>query len=126
MWRPGNGQWWAFLTIALFIVFAWPPTGDKSLALKVTNWAVDPSHTLPVLPGLFGPGMGDEVTAVEAHDLQVRMYDELYARGGWTRMRLRLKVARDPINPATQRQLLLGIGVLAAFIVWRFSASRSG
>jgi hypothetical protein len=114
------------LTIALFIVFAWPPTGDKSLALKVTNWAVDPSHTLPVLPGLFGPGMGDEVTAVEAHDLQVRMYDELYARGGWTRMRLRLKVARDPINPATQRQLLLGIGVLAAFIVWRFSASRSG
>ena len=60
------------------------------------------------------------MTAVEAHDLQVRMYDELYARGGWTRVRLKLKVADDPINPATERQVLVGMGVLAAFLVWRF------
>ena len=71
-----------------------------------------------MLPGPFGPGQGDEWREVEAHDLQVRMYDELYARGGWTRLRLRLKVAGDPMNPATERQLLIGGGVLVAFLVW--------
>jgi len=52
------------------------------------------------------------------------MYDELYARGGWTRLRLQLKVAGDPMNRATERQLLLGGGVLVAFLVWRFGASQ--
>lgn len=120
MRQPTNGQWWILLAVALFIVAAWPPDDDKSLALKLTNWAVDPGGTLPILPGPFGPGQGDEMRDVEAHDLQVRMYDELYARGGWTRRRLQLKVAGDPINPATERQLLLGGGVLVAFLVWRF------
>ena len=88
--------------------------------LKLTNWAVDPGNTLPVLPGPFGPGQGDDWREVEAHDLQVRMYDELYARGGWTRLRLRLKVAGDPMNLATERQLLIGGGVLVAFLVWKW------
>jgi hypothetical protein len=120
VWHPNNAQWWVLLAVALIIVVAWPPDEDKSLALKLTNWAVDPRGELPVLPGQFGPGQGDEWREVEAHDLQVRMYDELYARGGWTRLRLQLKVAGDPINPATERQLLLGGGVLIAFLVWRF------
>jgi hypothetical protein len=47
------------------------------------------------------------------------MYDELYDKGGWTRLRLQLKVARDPFNAATERQLLVAIGVVAAFVVWR-------
>lgn len=126
MWRPGKGQWWVLLTVTLLMVFLWPPAGDKSLALKFVNWAVDPYRSLPVLPPPFGPGTGDDVTAVEAHDSQVRMYDELYARGGWTRTRLRLKVAKDPMNPATERQLLVGLEVLVAFLVWRFGSSRSG
>ena len=41
-------------------------------------------------------------------------------------MRLQLKVAGDPMNPATERQLLLGGGVLVAFLVWRFGAGRAG
>jgi hypothetical protein len=48
------------------------------------------------------------------------MYDELYAKGGWTRRRLELKVASDPFNAATERQLLVSVGVLTAFLVWRF------
>ncbi len=34
--------------------------------------------------------------------------------------RLELKVAGDPLNPSTERQLLTGIAVLTAFLVWRF------
>ena len=48
------------------------------------------------------------------------MYDELYEKGGWTRMRLELKVARDPFNAATERQLLVAIAVIAGFLVWSF------
>lgn len=120
MRRPGNGQWWFLLAAALFIVVAWPPTGDKSLALKFTNWVVDPSGRLPVLPRQLGFGTGDEVEAVEARDLQVRSYFDLYNRGGWTRRRLVLKVADDPLNASSERQLLVGFGVLAGFLVWRF------
>ena len=120
MRQAGNGQWWMLLMVTLFIVSAWPPTGGKSLALKFTNWIVDPAGRLPILPGSFPPGMGDDVDSVEAHDSQVRMYYELYHRGGWTRQRLQLKVADDPIDPATERQLLLGIAALAGFLVWRF------
>ena len=126
MWRPTNGQWWALLAVTLFVVFAWPPTNDKSLLVKFTNWVVDPGNRLPVLPGPIGFGTGDDVTAVEAHDLQTRMYDELYLQGGWIRKRLELKVARDPFNPATERQLLVGLEAVAVFLVWRLSsATRS-
>jgi hypothetical protein len=53
------------------------------------------------------------------------MYDELYVKGGWTRTRLELKVASDPFNPATERQVLTGIGVLTAFLVWRFGTPKN-
>jgi hypothetical protein len=108
--------------VALLVVFAWPPRDDRSLALKVVNWAVDPWNTLPALPAQLGLGAGDDLEAVNARDMLVRRYDELYMRGGWTRQRLRLKVAADPFNPATERQVLTGIGVLTAFLVWRFGA----
>jgi hypothetical protein len=123
--QAGYAQWWILLTVTLFIVFAWPPAGDKSLALKFTNWIVDPAGRLPILPGSFPAGMGDDVDSVEAHDSQVRMYYELYHRGGWTQRRLQLKVADDPTDPATERQVLLGIGALTGFLVWRFGGGPS-
>jgi hypothetical protein len=119
VWQPTNVQWWALLIVALLIVVAWPPTDDRSLALKFVNWAVDPGDRLPTLPPPYGPGEGDDLEAVNAHDLQTRTYDELYDKGGWTRMRLELKVAGDPFNAATERQLLVAIGVVAGFMVWR-------
>jgi hypothetical protein len=53
------------------------------------------------------------------------MYDELYEKGGWTRTRLQLKVVTDPFNAATERQLLVALGVVAAFLVWRSTGSGS-
>ena len=124
MWQPRNAPWWCLVVVALLVVFVWPPRGDKSLAVKVVNWAVDPFSELPVLPAQLGLGVGDDVEAVNARDTIVQHYDELYLRGGWTRRRLRLKVATDPLNPATERQVLTGIGVLTAFLVWRFAARK--
>jgi len=119
-----NVQWWVLLVTALLIVVLWPPSDDRSLAMKFVNWAVDPRDALPTLPGPLGLGQSDDPAAVDAHDLQTRMYDELFERGGWTRTRLELKVWRDPFNPSTERQLLIAFGVIAAFLVWRSNTSK--
>jgi hypothetical protein len=124
MWQPSSRQWWTLLVVALLIVALWPPSEDRSLAVKFVNWVVDPGDRLPTLPGPLAFGQGDDPAAVEAHDLQTRMYDELYAKGGWTRTRLELKVARDPFNASTERQLLIAFGVITGFIVWRASRER--
>lgn len=116
-----NRRWWAFLIVALMLVFAWPPAGDKSLAMKFTNWVVDPTGALPVLPDPLALGLGDDPMAVAAHDEEVQRYDALYVRGGWTRRRLELKTATDPFKPATVRQVLTALGVLEAFLFWRFA-----
>ncbi|OLE82514.1 MAG: hypothetical protein AUF76_09210 [Acidobacteria bacterium 13_1_20CM_2_65_9] len=119
MWRPNNFQWWVLLIVALLIVVVWPPRDDKSLAAKFVNWAVDPRNELPVLPEQLPLGLGDDPGAVAAHDLRTQQYDALYLKGGWTRKRLELKVAGDPFNPATERQVLTAIAVVTAFLVWR-------
>jgi hypothetical protein len=124
MWQPSTRQWWTLLVVALLIVALWPPSEDRSLAVKFVNWVVDPRGQLPTLPGPLAFGQGDDPAAVEAHDLQTRMYDELYAKGGWTRTQLEMKVWRDPFNPSTERQLLIVLGVVMAFIVWRSSAQK--
>jgi hypothetical protein len=122
--RPDNAQWWLLVIVALLIVFAWPPRDDKSLAAKFVNWAVDPRNELPILPDQLPLGVGDDPDAVYRHDLQVQQYDTLYMKGGWTRTRLELKVAGDPLNPATERQLLIAIGVLTALVVWRMTGKN--
>ena len=119
MRETGNGQWWLLITVAMLVVFVWPPSGDRSLAIKAVNWAVDPWGRLPIRPGPLAISEGDDLEAIAAHDLQLREYDALYAKGGWTRTRLELKVARDPLNAATERQLLTGVAVVVAFLAWR-------
>ena len=118
--RPGHAQWWMLLALAVAITLAWPPVEGRSLAVKLVNWAVDPGDSLPVLPGPFAPGQGDDLETVNAHDLQTRMYDEQYDKGGVTRLRLELKVANDPFDPVTERQVLTLVGVVAGFVIWRF------
>ena len=41
MWQPTNAQWWCLALVAMLIVVAWPPRYDRSLAMKVVNWAVE-------------------------------------------------------------------------------------
>ena len=125
MFRPSNLQWWMLVVGALMIVFVWPPSEDRSLALKFVNWAVDPRGVLPVLPARLELGLGDDPDAVYYNDLQTQQYDTLYLKGGWTRKRLELKVAGDPFNPSTERQILLAIGVLAVLVVWRFAGGQT-
>jgi hypothetical protein len=124
MRQPNNAQWWLLVVVALLIVFVWPPSDDRSLAVKFVNWIVDPRNDLPVLPPQLALGLGDDPDAVAAHDQQTQQYDALYLRGGWTRKRLELKVARDPLNPSTERQLLTGMGVLTAFLAWRLAGKN--
>lgn len=123
MRQPGSSPWWVLAIVALLIVIAWPPRDDKSLAVKFVNWAVDPWDELPVLPEQLSLGMGDDPAAVDARDTVVRRYDALYLQGGWTRKRLELKVAEDPLNPSTERQLLLAVGIVTAFLTWRAGAA---
>ena len=122
MWRPPNSHWWLLVLVVLFVICAWPPADDRSLLLKIVNWAVDPRDTLPVLPDQLALGQGDDPDAVFAHDMQVQQYDALYNKGGWTRRRLLLKVARDPVNPSTERQVLLAVAALAGLVIWRLDA----
>ncbi len=111
MWQPNNRQWWVLVVAALFITCAWPPSrpgplgNDKSLAMKFVNWAVDPRGELPVMPPPFTFANGDDPDAVMEHDTQT------------------LKVAGDPFNPSTERQLLVALGVATVFLVWRSSGS---
>jgi hypothetical protein len=119
-WRPNRRTWTLLFLVALLIVILWPPSNDTSLALKAIHWAVDPSGGLPVLPPQLGPGLSDDPAAVEARDALVRRYDEFYDRGRWMRLRLALKVARDPFEPGTERQLLLLAGVMVGFLAWRY------
>ena len=109
------------VVFAVLLVCVWPPANERSLALKVFNWAVDPGDQLPVLPGPFALGAGDDPDAVAEHVAQVQAYDILYAKGGWTRRRLEWKVARDPFNPATERQVILALGIVNAFAFWRIN-----
>ena len=107
---------------AVLLVCLWPPGNDRSLAVRIVNWAVDPRGELPVLPEPFALGAGDDPDAVAEHDAQVQAYDARYAQGGWMRRRLALKVARDPFNAAMERQVILALGIVAAFLLWRMNA----
>jgi hypothetical protein len=119
-----NVRWWILFAMTILVVTAWPPQDDKSLATKFVNWVVDPTDQLPILPPQLPLGLGDDPDAVNAHDLQVREYDTLYMRGGWTRKRLELKVADDPFDPNTTRQILVGIAAVVGLIVWRLGSRR--
>ena len=113
------------VAFGVLLVFIWPPENDRSLVVKMVNWAVDPGDQVPVLPEPFGLGAGDDPEIVAEHDAQVQAYDSLYEKGGWTRRRLELKVARDPFNPATERQVILALGIVTAFLFWRLNRRRA-
>jgi hypothetical protein len=125
MWQPNNLQWWLLVVFSVLIVVAWPPRDGKSLGAKFVNWAVDPGNELPTLPDQLALGAGDDPDAVNARDMQVQQYDALYLKGGWTRKRLELKVAGDPFDPGTERQVLTVLALIVGLGVWRLG-SRTG
>ena len=122
MRAPAPWQWRSLLVAALAVVVLWPPADGKSLGVMFVNWAVDPTDQLPVLPKQLPLGRGDEPDAVEAHDAAVREFDRRDAEGGWTRRRMALKTAGEPLRPSTMRQLLMAAAVVIAAVAWRVAA----
>ena len=126
MWQPNRPQWAIISAITLLLVLAWPPSsGGRSLGMKIVNWAVDPAGSLPSVPPPLPMGLDDDGDAVAAHDLLESEYYRVRDRSAMNRWRMRIKDARDPMDPTTERQILIGIAAVAALIVWRLSAPPS-
>jgi hypothetical protein len=117
-------QGWVICGVVAFVIVAWPPEQARSLALKAVNWLADPTNTLPTLPGPLAPGLDDDADAVTVHDTQMAEYDRLFASSRTMQIRLTLKVAGDPFDPSTERQVLTAIGVLTGLGVWLLGADR--
>jgi len=121
VWQPNSTQWWIIWIVAVVLILSWPPDKGRSLALKATNWLADPSSSLPTMPDPLPIGLDDNGDAVTAHDAQETEYQQLYASSRIIRLRLSLKTATDPFDPTTERQILSGIAILAALVIWRIN-----
>ena len=67
-------------------------------------------------------GLDDNGDAVTEHDALEAEYYRQYTSSSFTRLRLRLKSASEPFEPATERQILVGIAVLSVLAIWRLGA----
>jgi hypothetical protein len=123
VWQPARSQWWIIWAVALLVILAWPPDEGRSLGAKALSRAVDPTNSLPALPTQLPIGLDDDGDAVAAHDLQERSYFDYRNRSALMRWRLAARDATDPFERSTQRQLLVGLIVLAALTVWRMDGS---
>jgi hypothetical protein len=124
VWQPSRAQWRVIWLTAAVLVLTWPPAEGRSLGMKATNWLADPRQNLPILPEPLPMGLGDDADAVAAHDLEETEYFRLRDSSAAMRVRLQLKVADEPFDRTTERQVLVGFGVLAALWVWRLGAGK--
>ena len=125
MWQPNTAQWRVIWIVAVLLILGWPPDQGRSLAMKAANWLADPTNSLPALPDQLPIGLDDNADAVAVHDAQEAEYYRQYASSSVTRLRMTLKVATDPFDPSTERQILAGIGILSALAVWRLNEKRT-
>ena len=93
--------------------------------MKTVNWLADPAGSLPALPAQLPIGLDDNGDAVAAHAAQEAEYYRQYASSSVTRLRMKLKAARDPLDASTERQILAGVGILSALAVWRLNGKRT-
>jgi hypothetical protein len=108
---------------AVLLILAWPEDGG-SLAVKTLNWGADPFTSLPRTPSPIGMGLGDDPDAVQSHDAEESAYYQMYNSSPWMRWRFWLRDLQDPFNPATERQVLVGLAILSALGIWRTEAGR--
>ena len=121
MWQPNKAQRRILWVVAALVILGWPADQGRSLGTKAANWLADPTDSLPTMPDQLPIGLDDNGDAVAAHDAQETEYYRQYSSSRWTRLRMDLKSARDPLDTSTQRQLLAGIAILAALAVWRLN-----
>ena len=106
------------------LILAWP-TDTGGLAVKLINWAADPNQTLPRQPTPLGMGLGDDPEAVELHDAEEQAYYHMYDASGLSRLRLRARDLTDPLDPSTERQILVGLAILCGLAIWRADAKNA-
>ena len=123
MRQPNRAQWRVIWIVAVLLIFGWPPDQGRSLGTKAVNWLADPTNSLPPLPEPLPIGLDDNGDAVAEHDAQLAEYYRLYTSSRTTQLRMKLKVAGEPFDPAAERQILVGIGILSALAVWRLGNS---
>jgi len=121
MWQPNRAQWSIIWTAAALLILGWPPDKGRSLGVKTVNWAVDPIGSLPELPRPLPMSLDDNGDAVAEHDAEEAEYYRLHDGSRALRWRMDLKEAGEPLDPATERQLLVGVSVLSALGVWRLN-----
>ena len=68
--------------------------------------------------------LDDDGDAVAEHDLLENAYLQARDRSSMVRFRMDVKDAADPFDTSTQRQLLVGLAVVGALVVWRLDAGR--
>jgi len=73
------------------------------------------------LPAVLPMGLDDDGDAVTAHDALEAEYYRMRDSSSTTRWRMNMKVARDPFDPSTERQLLIAVAVIGALGVWRLN-----
>jgi hypothetical protein len=125
VFQPNKRQWKVIWTVAVAMVLAWPLGGNRSLAVKAVNFGADPLGRLPSMPPPLPMGLGDDGDAVALYDQQVAAFYDAYDASAWTRVRMRLRDWRDPIDPTTERQLLTAFAVLGAVLTWRLGVGGS-
>jgi hypothetical protein len=119
MWQPNRSQWAIIWATTILLVLAWPPASGRSLGMKLLNLAVDPTESLPAYPAPLPMGLEDDGDAVAAHDALERDYYRARDTSAMNRWRMEMKTARDPIDPTTERQILIGIAAAGVLAVWR-------
>lgn len=124
MWQPSARQWTVIWPVALLVVLAWPPDRGRSLGIKIVNWAADPAASLPAAPPPLPMGLDDDGDAVTEHDMLETAYLRGRERSVLTRLRLDARDGGDPLDPSTERQILVGLVVVASLAVWRMHAAR--
>lgn len=125
LFQPNKSQWRVIWTVAVVLVLFWPGRESPSLAVKAVNLGADPFHSLPTLPPPLPLGLGDDAEAVVLHDMQENAYFDAYESSALNRLRMRLKDWRDPLDSTTERQILVGLAVLGALLVWRFEGPKA-
>jgi hypothetical protein len=123
MWQPNMIQWRLIWIVAVCLILAWPEQ-NGSLAVKAINWVADPFGSLPATPSPLSMGAGDDPEAVQQHDAEEAAYYSMYNTSRFSRLRLQLRDVTDPIDPATQRQVLVGLAILSALTIWRAEATK--
>jgi hypothetical protein len=124
MWQPNTAQWRLIWLVAVLVILAWPDQ-NASLAVKAINWAADPFQSLPPSPRPLVMGLGDDPEAVQQHDAEEAAYYQISRTSRIGRLRLRLRELQDPLEPSTERQLLVGCAVLAVLGIWRLEGKKA-